>query len=74
MTLSLCFVSAQVHRSPGAGSGRYAAELDGARRDHFGHSRRHHPVREANLRGYAGGKHEIRDFKRTLLDRALPGV
>lgn len=52
----LCPVSAEVHRSPGAGGRGHAAQLDGACGDHIRHSRRHHPVCEADLRGDAGGE------------------
>ena len=44
-----------VHRCPGAGGWGHAAQLHGASSDHLGDPRCHHPVRQADLCGHAGG-------------------
>lgn len=49
-----CLVSA-VHRCPGPGGRGHAAQLHRAGGDHLGDPRRHHPVRQADLCGHAGG-------------------
>ena len=68
-----CLISA-VHRCPGPGGRGHAAQLHGAGSDHLGDPRRHHPVRQADLCGHAGGTVWASRDHRQPAPRATPAV
>lgn len=63
--LIVSLMSPAVHRRPGPGGGRHAAQLHGACSDNLRHPRSHHPVCQADLRGHAGGRVSAGQDKQT---------